>query len=201
MYTNRKDIYKLSEEFLNGVSLLDIIYQTRVSRENKNEIIEAVVLEGEKQGITLIDVDNVSVTYDMLFKAVKVYRRKCYELAGVLRQLAEGEQINSVVLEYFDLDVKKSKVLTRDFKRLLVPLKKNYELLQEALCKVKDVELYSKLDEKLLKGKKKPRASLMKDSQHRSDEFVDLTQGNIERIIERRTKIKERIYSEMHNKD
>lgn len=201
MYTNKKDIYRLSEEYLGGISLNDIIHQTRGSRENKNSIIEEIIKEADAGDIKLIDVDNISLTYDMLFKSVKTYRRKCFELAGVLRQLAEDKTINNEVLEYFDIEVKGEQVLTRDFKRLLVPLKKNYELLTGALEKLRNVELYSKLDLKLLKGKRKPKASLFKDSTHKSEEFIDLTQGNIDRIIERRTKIKERIYSEMNTKD
>lgn len=198
MYTDRKDINKIAEGFLDGLTLEEVIAKTRTSHENKNNILEKLLKDAESNGNKLIEGENLSLTYDMLFKAIKIYRRKCYELAGVLRSVCFSEKVPSEFVTYFDLQIVGDKVLTRDVNRLLIPLKTNLKLLSDAIEKLQDIESYVIVDNRLLKGKKLPRASLFNTPRNSSDEFVELTQGNIERIKERRNRAKEIVSAKMN---
>lgn len=201
MYTKRFDINKMAEEYLDGKTFVEIIFNVKDSKENKNEILEEVIKSSKEQNARLIDENYLSLTYDMLFKAIKIYRRKCYDLAGVLRNLSSDDVVCEDFVKYFDIKLDGDNVLTRDVKRLLIPLKKNLELLDETINQIKNVETYCRVDERLMKGKKLPRASLFRSSTNNSDEYVALTHGVVERIVERREKAAKKILEETLNKD
>lgn len=107
--------------------------------------------------------------------------------------LSGGHRINQTIIEMYDITLQGEKVLTSDLNRILIPLKRNFELMGETKAKLEDLETYTHIDEKLIQGKKRPNSSMINRSSKPSDEAVAMTPGYIKRIIAIKAELREKI--------
>ena len=209
MWTKQSEILKFAKEYLEGVSIDEVLQalpkmnisvsKTQVMAQIKKmkkmeQVSSKYIVPCQTQEHVEYEFDQEALVFNV--KALSIYKDKISDMSTFLRVLAKDFALADGLIQTFDLTIEQDKIATSDLVRILKPLKRNFELAKDICEHGNMVERYIRdANSKTIKKKRRlPISGILSFSTVQStDESIEMTERQKRKRVEMKRELAKKI--------